>query len=35
MKRYQEKHIKSKKNRDAILKIIRKWKNLINKNPSS
>ena len=27
--------IKSKKNRDAILKIIHKWKNLINENPSS
>ncbi len=27
--------IKSKKNRDAILKIIQRWKNLINENPSS
>ena len=27
--------IKSKKNRDVILKIIQRWKNLINKNPSS
>ena len=32
MKRYQEKHIKSKKNRDVILKIIQRWKNLINEN---
>lgn len=35
MKRYQEKYIKSKKNRDVILKIIQRWKNLINENPSS
>jgi len=27
--------IKSKKNRDVILKIIQRWKNLINENPSS
>lgn len=27
--------IKSKKNRDAILKIIQRWENLINENPSS